>query len=397
MSDGGRAMSGKTDRANWPMVLLVWIAGLGGAAQYGKISVIFDRLGTLYPDAGVALGFSVSMAGVMGILLGVVSGLFVAAYGYRRALVVALWLGALMSALQVLHLPFWLFLLTRVAEGMSHLGIVVAGPTLMAMLAPGAGRGLALTIWSTFFGVAFALLNWLGLPLVDRFGVLALFGAHAVIMAVLAVVLGRALRDLRVSARAPYPRLGDIGALHLSIYRSPRKVAPAAGWIFYTCCFVAILTVLPPFIPEAQRAAVMGAMPLVSIATSMTLGVALLRYVPGVRLAQAEFLGCAASMLWLWSMPGDWLACFALAAAFGLVQGASFAAVPQLNDSPADQAEANGVMSQAGNLGNVIGTPLMLAVIAMAGYGGLMVLLLGLFLSGAAVHQLLAGLRRRMG
>ncbi|WOI34351.1 MFS transporter [Tritonibacter scottomollicae] len=380
---------------NWVMVLLIWAAGLGAAAQYGKIAVIFDRLPALYPGVGAAMGWTVSLVGVLGIVFGVVAGLFVSAFGYRRTLVCALALGAVMSALQALHLPFGLFLLTRVVEGISHLGVVVAAPTLMAILASGPARGLALTIWSTFFGVAFAILSWAGLPLVDAYGVLALFGVHAAIMAVLAVILHVALRDVPVPARSRCPDLAALPALHLSIYRSPYKLAPAAGWLFYTCCFVAVLTVLPPFFDESIRPHVMGAMPLVSIAVSMTIGALLLRQMPGVTVVQMGFLIGVASILWLWAIPGHWLACMALAAGFGLVQGASFAAVPQLNDIAAAQSEANGAMAQAGNLGNAIGTPLFVAVIAFGGYGALMLTVALLLLCGAVVHQGLAFKRRR--
>ncbi|MEX0303955.1 MAG: MFS transporter [Leisingera sp.] len=378
----------------WGAILAVWAAGLGAAAQYGKVSVVFEQLGSLYPEAGPALSLSVSMTGVLGILLGVVAGLFVSSFGYRRSLVWALWAGAAMSALQVLHLPYGLFLVTRLVEGLSHLGIVVAGPTLMALLANDRQRGTALTVWSTFFGVSFALLNWLGLPLVAAQGLLALFAAHAVLMAALALLLAWALRGLPVPERQPLPSLAKLPALHLSIYRSPFKLAPAAGWLFYTCCFVALLTVLPPHLPEGQRAFVMGAFPLISIASSMTAGVALLRAMPAVQLAQAGYGLCTAAGLWLWAVPGDWLACFALAAAFGLVQSGSFASVPQLNSTAADQAEANGAMSQAGNAGNVIGTPLLLAALGIAGYGGMMLVVCVLFLAGILVHQLLAAQRR---
>lgn len=380
----------------WGLVLAVWAAGLGAAAQYGKVSVVFDRIAALYPGAGTWLSLSVSMTGLMGILLGVVAGLFVASFGFRRTLVWSLAVGAAMSALQALHLPYGLFLLTRVIEGMSHLGIVVAGPTLMALLAIPGHRGTALTIWSTFFGVSFAVLNWVGLPLVAEHGVLALFGAHAGVMAALALLLHRALRDLPVPSRQPLPALAALPGLHLRIYRSPFKLAPAAGWLFYTCCFVALMTVLPPHLPEAQRALVMGAFPLVSILSSMLLGVALLRWrMPPVHLAQLGFGLCLLAGLWLWWMPGDWLACLALALAFGLVQSGSFAAVPYLNDSAVDQAEANGAMSQAGNAGNVIGTPLLLGAVGMAGYGGMMLVVCGLFLAGILAHQLLAAQRRR--
>jgi len=380
----------------WPLVIAIWAAGLGVAAQYGKISIIFDRMVELYPAAGGALSFTVSLVGIVGIVFGLVAGLFVSSIGFRRTMVWCLWIGAAMSALQALHLPFGLFLLTRLIEGISHLGVVVAGPTLIAALSSNRDRGLAMTLWSTFFGVAFALLAWFGLPLVHSQGLLSLFAAHALIMAGLALWLGFALRTVPVPARAPFPALAELPALHMPVYRSPWKVAPAAGWVFYTCCFVSILTVIPPYIAEDLRALVLGAMPLASIATSMTLGVFLLRHIPAVKVAQLGFVLCACGVLWLWLMPGYPAACIALAGAMGLVQGASFAAVPQLNDDDAARAQSGGVMAQAGNLGNTIGTPLMVLALGLGSFSGLMAVLLALFLGGFLVHVLLAQRRRSM-
>jgi predicted MFS family arabinose efflux permease len=130
----------------------------------------------------------------------------------------------------------------------------------------------------------------------------------------------------------------------------------------------------------------MGAMPLVSIAVSMTAGVALLRRIAAVRVVELGFAGSLAAALWLWASPGAPLACLALAAAMGLIQGASFAAVAQLNDTAASQARANGAMAQMGNLGNTIGTPVMAAGLIWLGYAALPVLAGGAFLAGLLVH-----------
>lgn len=387
-------LAGTTTR--WPLVIAIWAAGLGVAAQYGKISVIFARMEELYPDAGASISFAVSLVGLVGIAFGLVAGMFVASFGYRRSMVWALWIGAALSALQALHLPFPVFLASRLLEGVSHLGVVVAAPTLIAGLSANRDRGLAMTLWSTFFGVAFTLLAWLGLPLVHRFGLLSLFAAHAVVMGGLALWLGYALRDVPVPVRRALPRLADLPALHLPVYASPWKIAPAAGWLFYTCCFVAVLAVIPPYIAAEHRSFVLGAMPLASIASSMTLGVFLLRHIAGVHLAQLGFLCCAGAVAWLWVQPGAPLACITLAASMGLVQGGSFAAVPQLNTSDAARSEASGVQAQAGNLGNTIGTPLMVLALGGSGFSGLMAVLLVLFLGGFMVHLLLAAQRRRL-
>ena len=379
-------------RTSFPLILCLWGAGLGAAGQYAKISVIFDQLGGVYPDAGTALGFIVSLVGFVGILLGVVAGLVVARIRYRRAMLWALWVGAGVSLFQSQLPALPLMLASRVVEGMSHLAIVVAAPTLIAQLSADRHRGFTLTLWSTFFGVAFTLLVALGLPLVEARGLSALFVAHSLWMAGFAVILTLFLRPLEVANETTLS-LGGILRDHLVIYRSPHIAAPGAGWLFYTFCFLAILTVLPPYIAPEWRAWVMGAMPLVSIAVSMTLGVWALRVISAVWLIQIGFATCVASLFWLLAAPGYPAACLALAGALGLVQGASFAAIPQLNTTAATQAQAYGALAQTGNLGNTIGTPALLAILGVAGYPGLIWTSILVLAGGFAVHAWMAARR----
>ena len=380
-------------RTPFGLILLLWAAGLGAAAQYGKVSVIFDLLPGVYPEAGAALGWIVSLVGFVGILFGVMAGLVVARIRYRRALLWGLWIGALVSVLQASLLPLPWMLLSRVAEGASHLAIVVATPTLIAQLSAEKDRGLALTLWGTFFGVAFAVLAFAGRPLAEDWGVSALFLAHGIYMALCAVVLELRLRALPKEGDLPPFSMAQVLRDHGAIYRSPFISAPAAGWLFYTFSFVSILTVLPPYLSDEMRAPVMTAMPLVSILVSMTLGVALLRWISGVGVVQLGFALSALCVLWLWIVPGDPAACIALAGALGLIQGASFAAVPQLNRTPATQAQANGVMAQMGNLGNTLGTPVMAAALLGWGYAALPILAGAAFVLGLLAHLALGRAR----
>ena len=375
------------------LILALWGAGLGGAAQYAKFSVIFDLLPAAYPQAGPALGWIVSLVGLVGIVFGVAAGVLVARIRYRRALLAALWLGAGISAAQALMPGFGLMLALRGLEGLSHLGIVVAAPTLIAQLAPAAWRGFALTLWGTFFGVAFAVLAWLGRPLALEHGIPALFAAHAVYMAAFALLLGAGLRALPQEA-TPAFSLPQVLRDHAAIYRSPFLLAPAAGWLFYTFCFVSILTVLPPWLAPEARGPVMAAMPLASIAVSMTLGVVLLRVISAVGVVMLGFGLSALCMPLLWIWPAAPVLCLLLAGAMGLIQGASFAAVPQLNTTPAAQARANGAMAQMGNLGNTLGTPVMAAALAGLGYAALPILAGAAFLAGLLAHLALGKARR---
>jgi predicted MFS family arabinose efflux permease len=378
---------------SWRLVLLLYLAGLGAAAQYGKVSVVFDRLGGVWPEAGAGLGFALSLVGLVGIVLGVTAGIVVAKVRYRRAVLWALWAGAALSAAQATLPGLPVFLASRVLEGMSHLALVVAIPTLIAQLSAPKDRPFTLTLWGTFFGVAFTVLVWGGIPFADRMGLSGLFLAHAAWMAGCAAILTRVLPRVQTEVPEADLSLAGIVRRHGAIYRSPRLSAPAVAWLSYTFTYVSLLTLLPPFIAAEWRALIVGGMPLVSIASSLTLGVWLLRRMPAVTVIMLGFGGAAAAALALAALPGDALLCLLLAASLGLVQGAGFAAVPELNTALPDRAQANGALAQTGNIGNTLGPPVLLAIAGAGGYPAMMLVSAAVLAAGILAQQALA--RRR--
>lgn len=374
------------------LVLLLWAAGLGAAAQFGKISILYEPLRASYGGNGeVALGLVVSIVGMVGLIFGTTAGLLVGRIGPRRAIVAALAAGAAMSALQSLLPAYPLMLASRIVEGASHLAIVVVGPTMIAALAPEARRPLAMTLWSSFFGVTYTILALIG-PHATPTG---LFLGHAGYMAALAAILALTL--------PPDPRgqalpMGNLLAQHAAIYLSPRLSAPAMGFCCYTFLYVAVLTLLPPQTPETHRALIAAGMPLVSIAVSLTLGVLLLGRMSAVRLVQTGYLVAIPGFLILWAFWGQGAGMvaggFILSGALGIVQGASFAAIPELNATADDRARAAGAVAQLGNLGTTTGTPVLAALLAVSGASGLALAAITLCAIGIALHSLQA--RRRM-
>lgn len=372
-------------------ILAIWAAGLGAAAQFGKMSVLFDGLGTLYPGHSLpALGVIVSVVGMVGLIFGTTSGLFVARIGPRRAIVAALVVGAGMSAVQSLGLPYGVMIFSRVIEGFSHLAIVVVGPTLIAGLATDRYRSLAMSLWSTFFGLTYAVLALFAPPLIAAYGAAGVYLAHGAWMVGMAVLLGLLLPPDRRSA-AP-PAAGNLLAQHVEIYRSPRMAAPAMGFFCYTFLYVAVLTLLPPETPITQRALVAFGMPMASIVLSLTLGVWLLGRMRAVTLVQVGYACAIPGFLLLaigWGQgPFMVVAGFWLAGALGLVQGASFAAIPQLNATAQTRAGASGAIAQLGNLGTTTGTPLLAAVLAGGGPWSLAIVATLACGLGIALHRL---------
>ena len=382
------------------IVAAIWFAGLGAAAQFGKASLLFSDLAARYGDvAGPAgVGLIVSIVGFVGLVFGTTAGIAITRAGLARTLVAALWLAAAVALVQVGLPSYPVMVALRVVEGMSHLAIVVAGPTLIAAVTPPRLIGAAMTLWSSFFGVSYTALALLAPPVVATYGAGGLILGHAGWFAFCAIVLGVLLRGVAPPIRGSAGQ-GGLLARHVAIYRSPRIAAPALGFVFYTILYVALLTLVPPLLPgEAGRTAAV-AMPALSILVSLTLGVWLLGRIGPVRLVQwgfaLAFLAAPPLALAASSPVLALAAALAVSAGLGLVQGASFATIPALNPDPADRTLAAGAIAQMGNVGTVLGTPILAALIAAFGPVALTAFALPMCVAGIAMHAWQARRRAR--
>lgn len=372
------------------LVIVLWAAGLGAAAQFGKISVLYDMLGARYAGDGgpIRIGLLVSVVGLVGLIFGTTAGLLVSRIGPRRAIVAALYLGAAMSAIEASFPAYPVMIAARILEGVSHLAIVVVGPTVIASVASLRYQGLAMTLWSSFFGVTYAVLAMVAPPLVAWGGAESLFMAHSAWFGVCAALLAILMPQDPKQNQPDLPE--NIIDQHVKIYSSPFLAAPAMEFFCYTVLYVALLTLLPPMMPREYIGLVGTGMPLVSIAVSLTLGVWLLGRLTPVALVPWGFAVAAIAMLGLWVVWGHGqamvAAAFLLAAALGIVQGAIFASIPYLNSSASDRAGAAGAVAQLGNLGTTTGTPLLALILAHNGVGGMAVFVVPFCVLGIVLH-----------
>lgn len=368
--------------ADWTRILGLFVAGLFAAAQFAKVAVALPWLAQVYPQAGGWLPFAVSVNGLAGVVLGVMAGGLVAREGPRRMLALGLAGGGALSLVEALLPGFAPFMVLRLAEGATHLVIVVAAPTLMAASAPGAARPVAMGLWGTFVGIGFAATAVLGAPLLDLGGVPMLFAAHGAGMLALAVILPPILPKVLTSPE----RLGWTAA-HLGTYGSARRAGPALGFVWYTLNFVALMTLMPPIL--GPQAAVV--LPVVALVGTFGAGF-VAKFVAPMQVGMAGFALTMITMPAVWLVPeAAQLPVAALAfCVMGMVPGATFAAVPALNPLSPDQAKANGAIAQLGNVGSTFGTPLF-AVALMAGPMGLSLMSSALCLGGIATLAILHG------
>jgi predicted MFS family arabinose efflux permease len=349
-------------RTHWLLVGLLFVVGLLAAAQFGKISLALGPLGDVYGRTDTQLALGVSLVGVVGILFGATAGVMVGGIGARRVILAALALGAGLSVFQAVFPPYPVFLATRVLEGVSHLALVVAAPTIMAAVSASRDQSVVMGIWGMFFGVSFALMAVALSILLPVIGLNGLYLAHGSLMATLCVLLW----PLLPRGMAAQSAQGWID-VHREIYSKVRIAAPALCFLWHTLIFVALLTFMAPALDAPWLAPLL---PLIALLGTFGAGVAARWRAPDV-VARIGFFGSIMFAVALLLTDALWTV-FPFFFFVGIVPGASFAAIPYLNKTSADQAGANGALAQLGNVGTASGTPIFALALSGAGVNGLL-------------------------
>ncbi|SMX42730.1 MFS transporter [Actibacterium lipolyticum] len=388
-------------KSNIPLILALWLAGLGAAAQFGKIAVAMPALRETYAVSEVALGFLMSSLGMVGLLFGVVGGVVVDRLGLRKMLLLGLIAGGCLSLVEGFMPAYPVMIALRFIEGFAHLVIVIAAPVLVASSASDRLRPAAMALWSSFFGVAYMAIALVAPPLIDGFGVGGLIRAHGLYLFVIAGILVLMLpKGPRTRPVAKAMSLSDWVGVHRRIYSSPYLSASGLGFVWYAMMYVALLTYLPDFVSAAQRSWMSAVMPLSSIAVSLTFGIFLLQRVSSIRVVKLGFAFSGLTALGLLVTVGNegqfMIAAIVMMALAGIIASGSFASLAELNSDPQDRAHATGALAQMGNVGTTTGAPILAALIGGFGIWGLVCFVVLLSLLGICIHTVLGARRREL-
>lgn len=361
----------------WLAVLLLWFAGISSAMQFAKFSVSYNDLLEYYQMGPALTGASISVVGIVGLIFGATAGIMVARLGYRRVLISALIFGALLSAIQAMLPSFEVILITRLLEGFSQLGVVVAAPTMIAKLSAPQHRSITMGIWGTFFGVAFAIAGSAGKYVLSQYQLSGLYVSHAILIGGMALVIWRTIENNESLYNSPQATDNESYLRKLGrIYQTPRTFLPALVFLFYTCTLVSLLTYIPNFIQSnTLRTTMQVVLPLMSTAGTFSAG-ALSQYVmrPQYVAWMAYVTLALGAMLVPYTLGYDHI--FSINAAFmililGMIPGAALSMVPRLARNSDEQANGYGLIAQLGNLGGAIGPPSFAALISTFGASGM--------------------------
>ncbi|MFK7764244.1 MAG: MFS transporter [Roseobacter sp.] len=347
------------------LVIMLWVTGLLAGAQFAKVSVLLPEISKIYIDHGDHIAWLLTLVSIVGAIFGGVAGALANRFGQKPILVASLSMAGLLSIWQSTYPSFGFMAGSRILEGVTHLGIVVTAPALMAQLSTDRWRGATMALWSTFFGVSFALFAWFGIPLVKDVGVRGLFllhGAGFLSVAIATYALLPACDDAAVKTQ-PTKQPGPISLAQS--YKNRAVVWPGLGWLFYTLTFLALLTILPSQMPDTLRPQMTTTMSLVGIGVSLTIVPLLLMQLRATTVVMTGFV-CAAAVTAFGPAISLFTLSLLLFATLGLIQGGTFAAVAELNPSMSNRTLGYGFLAQTGNIGNLVGTPVMLVILGMS-------------------------------
>lgn len=343
-------------------IVLLWLCGVLAAAQLGKFSALApalrDRFALDLPSAGLLI----SLLEVGGALLGFAAGMALPVIGARRALLTGLFLLTVTTGIEAAAATTTILFAARGVEGFGYLLVVIAAPTIiLTAAAPGRERDAAMVLWSTFVPVGSGL-GSIATGLVA--GPLGTAGA---------VLLWAFAALAMIAAVAPYPA-PDLGPRR-AVLPAPAAWLLCAGFGCYTLFLCAVAGLMPSFLHDRrgvgipQAGVIAGAVALSALPGSFLALLAIRSYAarPGRLMIVAGAALVIAAALSLLIFRADNAAVTASSAAAMLLlasiaRAVIFARLPGFSggDGAGDPrvASAQGLLTQFGALGALLGPPL---------------------------------------
>jgi len=347
-------------KTNWFLVLVLWFAGIAAAMQFAKFSVAFDSLRDLYNVIPFWIGLALSVVGFVGLVFGVTISIYVSKIGQKKILLTSLLLGAIVSVVQALQPAFPVLFLSRIVEGISHLGVVVTAPIIMILISSEKHHSIVMGLWSTFFGIAFSVMAWIGNPILELYSSSMLFLIHAIFMAIILIILFFLIKQISIPIN-DNNKISFIDA-HKKVYSNWRRFSPGILFFFHTFMYIALFTFLPGLSGnESTRGFLLIILPLISIVGTMIAGIVTQYFIPPSNLSIFAYISVSVLIFvvrlsfnnnLLFVVTSMTLLLFS-----GLAQGSVYSLIPKISLTTEDQTNAMGSVAQLGNLGSTLGSP----------------------------------------
>ncbi|MEM9582383.1 MAG: MFS transporter [Pseudomonadota bacterium] len=339
------------------------------ASLHGRFNALPETIMQAYALKPSGFGWLISLANLAPLLLAGVAGSWIWVLGMKRSLI----LGAVLQGGFAIGTTFsrdtaWAFLL-RGFEGFPYLVIVVAAPTLIAMSASGPYQTRLLAFWGTYFFVGVSFASFTGTWGADQIGWRNAFLLMALCQVVLCGPATRSIGRITDAAKA---------------IRNENVRLSAGVWLLCMGFFgialmaVSLPSIVPLFLSDQLGFDPKQAGVVVGFAVFASAGGSILYGLYGHRVPDHSFgvtaSGLAAlSLTSLFSLgPGNQdlakMLCLISFVALGSLTAMAIAAIPKLATDVRCIAVANGLLTQAGSAGALLGPPMYLYLFQSFGW-----------------------------
>ena len=361
----------------WGFVLMVVGAGVVAAFQVGKASAAIPALRAELGMSLFAAGWVISLLNAIAVAGGMSAGVIADRLGHRRVTLAGLVFIAAANLLGGFAPGGWAILASRFVEGFGFLAVIVSVPSLIIQAAAPRDLKLALGVWGCYMPVGAGFMILVSPIILGPFGWRGLWWANALVAALYAL----AFADV---TRAIAPKNLGRSRKRAKPWRDMKRTLTSAGpaalafcFLAYSANWLAVVGFLPTFLIEQRglsrgTAAALTALVVVVNASGNLIGGWLLRHgAPRWRLIAFAYLTMALTSIAIYSdaLPDEarYLACLLFSCLSGVLPASVFAGVPHHAPSSELIATTNGLNVQGANLGQMIGPPVLAALIGVFG------------------------------
>ncbi len=363
----------KTHTTRWGIVTLAVFAGMIGAAHVGKLP---PALPEIRGDLGMSLvagGWTVSLFNVTGMTIALIAGTFADRIGHWRFAMIGLGCLGLGSALGSSAAAAGLLMATRLLEGFGFIAVAVSAPAVIAGATASHQRRLAFGIWGAYMPAGSALMMVLSPLVLAAAGWRILWLVAAAVTALGLAVMWNRRHQAPKSAGGGQSLLGNVQATA----RCPESWLLALCFGLYTIPWLSLVVWLPSFLIETRGVATEAAAALTALVVAMN--------VPGNLLAgwylhrgvshwvliavAALVMGLSAVVIFTGILPDAlrYFACLVFSLVGGMLPTSALSGAQAFAPSPSQVGTMSGLIMQGSNTGQVIGPPLLAAVVQATG------------------------------
>ncbi|MBV9954243.1 MAG: MFS transporter [Pseudolabrys sp.] len=388
-------------KTNWTAVAALLAAGVIVALQIGKAVIAVPVVQKELAMSLTLASWIIGTYGLLGALVGLPAGIAMSLYSGKRALIVALLLCGTGSLAGAWATSGAFLIATRVLEGCGFLIAVIAIPRLLRIVTTQRDSGPVLAVWGAYMPTGSLLMILTGPHLMAHGWQTMWLVNGAIVIAFVAVI---ALIDFR----EPPPGTRALGAIIGNVRAAVAQPGPLLlSVIFgiYTFQYAAMVGLLPVLLVDRMglsvaTAGALGAIAVAGNAIGNVSAGALVRFgIPiwAAAIAAFIFVGFAGYGVFGNVLPPTGVALLAAVslAMTGLIPASVFAAAPNFARDSAVLAITLGLLTQASNVGNLLGPAAMASVVERAGWDYAPLLFVGVGVCGVAAASMLRAVMTR--